>query len=518
MLLFLPIFLLALTLAALTLASRIRSTSRTFWLIATSGAFITWLSTFYLRARLPLSHVFSYWHTNLGPELQLEWQLDQISWPFVFAVVSLLIAAQLTEVRQAAEKGAFSWATYILLSLASILALMAGNLLALLLAWTLLDVLILLLQMILLRESPDLRQSVISFSVSILGSLLILWAYISHGSTQLGPPSVFPQEANILLILAAGLRLGILPLNPAILKKTTLPLTTSTLFRITQVTAATALLARFETPLLIAGNGLLILAFLAALYTSFKWVLAENEHSSLGYWVATSAALILVAAIEGKNIAAQSWGLALIFGGAFLFLAHAGKFAKITLLIIGVLLLVGLPFTISNGGLTLFSSPNSNFVYLFFFPLSLAILGWLRLARKIPLDEVYVERWEASIFALGIFLLPVALLALGLGLAPALSPAQLSSPAWPLLVLLFMISGLFLLAHRAPLLPHLFSSRFETLFSLNWLYRFAFVFLQKAADVLRLISRLLEGRAGVLWAVLMVALLLSVITQLAVSG
>ena len=60
-------------------------------------------------------------------------------------------------------------------------------------------------------------------------------------------------------------------------------------------------------------------------------------------------------------------------------------------------------------------------------------------------------------------------------------------------------------------------SLIEEAVSLRWLYRIGALILRQFANILQSISAILEGRAGVLWALLLVALLLSLISQFSVS-
>jgi hypothetical protein len=83
----------------------------------------------------------------------------------------------------------------------------------------------------------------------------------------------------------------------------------------------------------------------------------------------------------------------------------------------------------------------------------------------------------------------------------------------PALAMLVVAGGLALLAGNMPVSLERLAPAFASIFSFAWFYRLAELLYQQVARLLRLFSALLEGQAGVLWALLLVALLLSLIAQ-----
>ncbi|MEK6256695.1 MAG: hypothetical protein N2C13_05190, partial [Chloroflexota bacterium] len=75
-----------------------------------------------------------------------------------------------------------------------------------------------------------------------------------------------------------------------------------------------------------------------------------------------------------------------------------------------------------------------------------------------------------------------------------------------------------LLAQRGIGIPPILVSILEIVFSFRWLVRFLESGAHALGRLIKLITALLEGEGGVLWALLLVALLVSLLVQIQVGG
>ena len=96
---------------------------------------------------------------------------------------------------------------------------------------------------------------------------------------------------------------------------------------------------------------------------------------------------------------------------------------------------------------------------------------------------------------------------------PAAPPLALTQNWWPLLALIAFASTIYILPSRSLRLPPFLPRLLERILSFDWLYRYVEITLSAFAALMRVLSRLLEGSAGLLWAFLLIALLLSVLSQ-----
>ncbi|MQC27163.1 MAG: hypothetical protein DWG76_06930 [Chloroflexi bacterium] len=515
---FLPFLLLALGLLALAITARVRPDFRSYWLVAIAASALTWLALLILRTQLPLDYNFLYWQPALGPELRLAWSLDAASWPLAFALVTMLVAFHLTEVSDLIDRRGVFWVPGLAVAAVSMLATLSANALSLLLTLALLDTMLLFVKFLIVRQADELRVALVDFSIKVLASVVLLAAFALSADSANLHLSAASSATHFALFLTAALRLSVLPLNPLLLKSDAQELPTSAFLRLAQAVPVFALLARLNTPLEFFVSLLLILLALAGLYAAAKWLTAPNDHDGFPYWVAASSTLVLAAALLGQPQAALAWALTSTLIGAFLVFARLRASLRWPVLILGPLLLIGLPFTLNGAALTVYAVPPNPLVYAFIPIHALLLLGWLRHAVAKPLDETTLEPWITGILAFGLLILPAAHLALGLGLAPGFALA-LQPATFPALIAILFIAGfLVLLARRAPQLPANLVPRLEMFFSLRWLYRLGELVLRQFARLLQLFSDLLEGPAGVFWTLLVVALLLSLITQLTLPG
>src|SRR5690606_36438515 len=110
--------------------------------VATAGALLAALVTFGLRFSLPLAAHFPGWHLGVGLDFPLNFSLDAFSWLLVVALLVLLLFSLLRSVRRASGVSWPIWMPSLALAAAALLAVVAGDLLAVVLALFLLDILL----------------------------------------------------------------------------------------------------------------------------------------------------------------------------------------------------------------------------------------------------------------------------------------------------------------------------------------------------------------------------------------
>ena len=145
--------------------------------------------------------------------------LDSKSWPFIIALTTLTLAVLVTDVaRPATSRSPGYWydlIAYLLLTGFSILATLSGNLLTLLLSWTLLAGVELLLRLSKDQESMQSRPIVLALSLRFasLGCVIYAGMIAYSAGLPLSFTTISPQISTILLF-AAGISLGVLPTHP----------------------------------------------------------------------------------------------------------------------------------------------------------------------------------------------------------------------------------------------------------------------------------------------------------------
>jgi hypothetical protein len=147
------------------------------------------------------------------------------------------------------------------------------------------------------------------------------------------------------------------------------------------------------------------------------------------------------------------------------------------------------------------------------------IAAWIRLALKNAPRLLPAEPWMRVINILGIILVPLILIILGASLVrdPFLTNEII---LWPGLIVLIVSVVFYFVRSRIskPLLPLRVSFAVDAIVDLGWLQSATEWVLGALGWFLRMVSRVLEGQAGVLWALLLIVLLISLAAQFALGG
>ncbi|MBI2331095.1 MAG: hypothetical protein HYU84_02800, partial [Chloroflexi bacterium] len=214
MLILVTCLFLFITALALVILRVTQPDARYAWLVASGGAALAFVSVFIWLVQMPFQLTLPAWKPESLFSTPILFSADGISWAFAIGIAALTLSILLTAVTRPVFANSLSWAGILTLGGMGILAVTANNPLTLLLMWAFLDITELLSQLISVNGEKNSERAVISFATRILGIGLLLWAYIE--SLASGSMVVFqsmPSDTGIFLVLAAGLRLGVLPLH-----------------------------------------------------------------------------------------------------------------------------------------------------------------------------------------------------------------------------------------------------------------------------------------------------------------
>ncbi|MCG8450560.1 MAG: hypothetical protein MI725_13405, partial [Pirellulales bacterium] len=467
MLAFLPVLILLLTLAALEAAQRLRPDPRNYWMVASGGAGLAWLAALLLRARLPLAQASAFWQLEGAPALNIAWHLDTTAWALYLGLLTLLLARQLVGVGDFAGHDAYSWMPAIgLIALASLIAI-AGNLLTLALCWLALDLALAAVDIRRLKRRQALRGFAIALFARLLSGLVLLWLAVREGNL---PLAQLPAEAVLPLLLAAGLRLGLLPLNLALHPAIDDRHRDGALLSAVALLPGLALLPRIPAVVGATDNLLLVIVLASALFAAFKWLERQSLSQRLPHFLILSAALALGAAIQGAAAAALVWSLVALLGTALLSsLEHANSYKSYLLLISG-LALSGLPFMPTFAAVTLYSASPLPLTLAFMLPHSILLLGWLRAIWDLRPSSRHLEQWRNGIYVAGLFLPLVSLILIGLALPLTASTNSNLAALWPVPAVALLSTAAYGLAARPSRFGlQRFAALAESFFSFAWL-------------------------------------------------
>ena len=488
------------------------------WFLALGIALISWILL--LSSFTPIPRIFPLMNWELGEVFSLSpaLLLDQNSWGLGMAITTLFLGVLLTDVARVREITPNTWAAGMALTGTGLLAIFSANPLTLLLGWAIVDI---AETTALLRHSPDSsnrEQVVIAFSIKVIGMLIVVLAMIrSRSLIETLSFIEIPPEIGGYLILAAGLRLGVLPPHKLFVKEPFLRRGYGTLVRLVPVAASLILLVR------VASVGapsqwepyVLGVAALAGLYGAFSWITAEDELDGRPFWILGMAAFAVASATRGDPSASKIWGLGLLFSGSILFLYSSRNRLFSVFPLLGWLGFSALPFSPTWHGLNLFAGWNLVLSGVFILIQALLILGYVRHVFRRGHFQEEMERWGWIIYPIGLGLLALTHLGMAIFLGDFSRPqgSVLSIVWWGGLYAFLLATLLWLLSKRKPAFIPRFGAIFSKLFSFGWLYRTFWWLYQFLTVLVGRVSVVLEGEGGILWAVLVLILLMASIVQ-----
>ena len=528
MLILLPVLLPTIASVAILIVQRFQPRFGTSYLLAVAAALANLGLVLSFHWNPPPALALANWLPFPGMPAAIIFQLDTVSWPYAFAIASLAAAAILTASgRLALHSIPADWAGCLLVSGAAILAIMASSPLALALAWTIVDLIELMLILGTVNKPQMSLQAVLSFSARLAGTFfLIIAMYVSQSGGQTLILVDPPASSGIFLLIAAGLRLGVLPLHLPYTAEVPLRRGLGTLLRLASPASSLVVLGHLPGSVVPPEISpyLLIFAALAGLYGAAMWLSAENEINGRPYWMIALAGMCVASSIRGYPLGSLSWGTALILSGSVLFLYSARERLTIIPPLVSLLAFSGLPFTPTASGWSgLIIPPINTPDFIFLISHFLLMAGFIRHVLK-PADPLApMERWIQVLYPAGLYLLGLAgwLLAF-IGWPQSLTVGNVWASS--ISVLLTLVFGFWYVRVR-PRMPEgqlekswlviigkRVTSVMAVIFRLDWLYiSFGFLF-RVFQSLFQVLTNLLEGEGGVLWVFVLLALLLSLLS------
>lgn len=521
---FLIITVLILFAAALALSvlQALRPNHRFAWLVAVGGAFLAWIGALLWQLRMPILMELPAWGSSALFAQSPAFFADRANWPYALALATLGLAVILTEVARENFPAPFSWAGTLTLIGLGLLAVTSNNPLTLVLVWTAIDLTELVMQLVSTDEPGASERVVAGLTARLLGTGLLLWAGISslqHGS-ELDLNAPLP-ETGVYLVLAASLRLGVLPLHLAYSAESALRRGFGAALRFVSAASSLVILARLPAQGIVSpfAHVLLLLVAAASLYGGWMWMRSPDELSGRPYWIIALASLSIAAALRGSAVGSVGWGIAMMLAGGALFLSSVQhRVLQRVVLFAGLWGISALPFSPTASGWD--SGAPLTLIGWIAFPLLVAAqamlaTGFIRHATRSaalePLDAQMI--WARNIYPAGIVLPLATLLLLGLlgwdgARLLGTLPAGLSAAALTLILLWLTPRLRWLNPTRAHWVrPQGEASRLDSVYAFLWnLYR-------STGRLIESVNRTLEGEGGILWALLFLVLFLSLLAS-----
>jgi hypothetical protein len=511
MLILVTCLLIFITALALLILRATQPEARFAWLVAAGGGTLALVSVFIWLAAMPVELTFPAWQPQALFQTPILFRADGISWALAAGVVALTVSILLTVVTRPVFTNSLSWAGTLTLGGMGVLAVTANNPLTLLLIWALLDLTELLSQISSVNGEKNSERVVISFSTRALGIALLLWAYIeSFASGNTFAFQSMPINASVYLVIAASLRLGVLPLHLPYSSDSSIRRGFGTALRLIGAVSTLSVLGRVE----IIATGftpfLMILVAAAAIYGGWMWLRSPDELNGRPYWMIGIASLSVIAALSGNPIGAVAWACALIFVGGALFLSSVQITWLSRAMLVGVWSLSSLPFSLTASvwqGSTGFILPFAVAAQ------ALLIAGFVRHALRISNSESFNDQpgWAKAVYPAGIMLLIVMQILLGfIGWDGALKFGNIFIAIIASFLTLGLVWGTRRFRIFNPVRAHWVASAGS---GINNLYQGLWSVYRGLARLGQSITEALEGEGGIMWTLLFLVLFISIIVQ-----
>jgi hypothetical protein len=271
----------------------------------------------------------------------------------------------------------------------------------------------------------------------------------------------------------------------------------------------------------------LVLTSLAGLYAAFNWMISRDELDGRPFWVFGTASLAVASAILNHPLACIAWSITSLLSGGLIFSMSMRRKNLIPIIFLGSINFSALPLSPTWLGTTLYqySSTFSSTITLplfylllfaFFLIHSLLLAGFSRhtLRGVFPPNEgtpEHVERWVWFLYPIGLIFIAITHLLFSFFLHPNLNEIPITG--WIMGPAVVVISGfIWYLSWRYPqAFPHrdqsIKISPLHKFFSFEWLYRYLCMIFRLLVRMVALLSTILEGDGGILWALVLFALI-----------
>jgi hypothetical protein len=496
------------------------------WLISVLICLLSFGLVYLLRLYLPSEFNLLDWKPlsifHNTPFLQISYQ----SWPYAVALITLLSAVIITDPSRSKDpQSTIPWAGALGLAGLQLVAITAGDALTLVGAWTVIDIVEFTYLLRMQSFSGRNGRLISALGLRLLSILALIFATVVAWQVKSDfTLSEIPKSASLYFLLAAALRLGVLPIYVPYLTNEKVPYGVSILSHLAPAISALTLIAYLPGEFLTLSKSLItvlhLFALMAALYASLLWMTRANLTLARPYWKIALSAFVVQSALNGDARAGQAWGLALLLVGSELFLFEP-PIRRINFLpLIALLGLVGLPYTPAGFGWQgLIGTGFTWTVLIFILAHAFLMAGYLRYALEASSTITGLDKHVRITFPLGLILIIGSIFVLGI----IGRPDRLQLTPWlPPVISLGIIGVLFGIGLKLGLRPPITSYRekvpgyrflvwvfngIQSIFSLGWVYSLGLWLVKPLRDTGDFLTDILEGEGGTIWYIVFIAIL-----------
>jgi hypothetical protein len=524
MLTFLPLLLLLLIVILVQIIARSKLNIGNQWLILVLAVVFVWGVMIFLRSHLPAPVVIANWFPAESDIGSLVFILDEKSWSFVFALISLLTGMVLVDTINLHEQTDIrNWSRAILLFVLGIFCSILNSLLAFILAWTVFDIIELVVQLGNRQDNKFPRGMSAVLFMHFLGTLLILAVLILNRNQ--GDPfnlAGFQASEFAILILGASLRMTFYHEEEKGWMNRGLKGQLDFLRQLLSPFLAMVFLSRLPQP--DSVNGILVLFLLLAIcfavLAATKWIFAVEAVEKIQSWIILFCSFAVISAIRGQAESVVAWATLMVFVGGWIWLFLL-RFQHLDFILAVVCLaLLGFPYTPSAAAFSgITTGPISALNFLLWICAAFLIIGVIRSATQKIEERGKIEPWMNLFYFVGIGVVVVSPWIIIRNPGTDMAFTKIFAPLFVTILAAIFAIFTYVKSARTWLIARLPDGTGQSVnkamtisrgtFQGGRLLLFADTVYAMLKRLINGFNRILEGEGGILWAFVFLALLVS---------
>ncbi len=526
----LPAVVLLLSAGFIFAADKRKAGVSILWMSAFIASLLVWGWTLYLHWRPQIAFRVGLSPNTAESSFPLVFTLDQVSWPYMMAVASLLLIMMVTAPsRTNAENSPRLWAVFLIITLIAYAAAASGGIWPLIFCWMAFDIIDLICLFAINQKLEPDQTILMTAAIHLLGTLLAAVSLaVSQSEATTASIGFVSKNGSKILLVACALRLGIIPLHQPYVNMSHYQLGLGTMLSVSSTVTVLPILSRVSLEMLEPRLAVVLSVFtgIASLIGALGWILAQDSFHGSAYFLVAAAGLAFTSILRDQQQAAVLWGISLILTAVPLILFNSKNPVLKVLPVLIVLAFSGIPYSPNaEGWRGLIAPPFSAMDFLFILVMAMLSAGSLRHIFKN--NEVQAGKRESGLrsgsffgcmagLVSGVLIRflnwgnwgagaygPEAVTALMIGLVIFLIlflPQQKTSAAHPNEALLWIEAGLSRLWAIV-----------QNVLDIRWLYQIFRKISGMLSVLAGFISGILEGQAGILWEIIFLSGLLAVV-------
>lgn len=455
----------------------------------------------------------------------LVYQYTTDTWIYGFLLATLLVAVILYEARFLEDRNYINILTGTLcLAACGLLSIASGNGLTFLITWGIIDIFEFVVLTGIINDSSKHLIAVKSLITRILGILLFILFLVLNTSKSMGSDETVSAFGSVLLVIAAVLRMGIVPVHLPYSEEFSIRRGMGSMLRFIPVLSVFSFFSVFNGQIFssVQYQWLILIFTICAIFGAVSWYFSRNVLVGRPYWIFAISNLALIGFLRGAKEGLSALAVVMVIGGAGLFLVS--PWPKKAMLYVSLLFagLIAIPFTPTAALSLAILGERFELANLFLLPCTALLLGGIVHHAMKAEKEQQKRDWVWLVNQIGLILLSLTPWIIELFTLKEISRYR----NWGFIAVFLALFGIIIFLGflrrrditKISILEKKIRKRLDPIilyadkfFSFRWLERIFKVIGLFLANMINLLVRVLEGDGGILWSFLFLALLASLL-------